>query len=397
MKMMKKKVLIVHKGYPLKGNAGDKVRTINMALSLQKMGCQVFLLAFFTKDFFSLREEKKKMPVGIKGIFIYSLPNRVRLEKIAELMRGLWTALICRIYSIDVIQSELASAATAARFVPNIPLITDFHSDTVPELEMNSFSKNVVKHAARENKYALKRSHSIITVSQNLATNLKEYGLLPQKSYILPCNFNAEPFLEVSLKDRNRLREQQGLKDKIVLCYSGGLHKWQCVNETLELIIRLKRLNSAYFLCLFTNDDITPYQDLLDKLDGAYLIKGLKKNEVALFLSMIDVGFVLRANSLVNLNASPTKSSEYLASGAIIVTTRYAGDVPRQVEDSGCGIVVDELEVDDEQVMEINEQIVNYHANYDEYARKAKEYVYINRTWNSNEEKLVQIYEELSL
>lgn len=48
---MKKKVLIIHRGYPLGTNAGDKVRTLNMAKSLQRIGFQVFLLGFYTKGF----------------------------------------------------------------------------------------------------------------------------------------------------------------------------------------------------------------------------------------------------------------------------------------------------------------------------------------------------------
>ena len=31
------------------------------------------------------------------------------------------------------------------------------------------------------------------------------------------------------------LREKMHLKERIVLCYLGGLQKWQCVEETLDI------------------------------------------------------------------------------------------------------------------------------------------------------------------
>jgi glycosyltransferase involved in cell wall biosynthesis len=391
---MKKVILLIHRGYPLGGNAGDKVRTLNMAVSLNNLGYDVILLAFYTKGFSLLKEEKRRIPEGIRALFIYSLPNKLGLAKIAALLRAIFTYFICKRYSVDFIQAELSSSATATRFVPRIPLITDFHSDVVPELEMDHYPRSIIRHSIWENKYALTHSDKIITVSENLSRNLNEYGVLPL-SYILPCNFNPDPFLNIDPNIRYQLREKYGLAEKIILCYSGGLHTWQCIRETLELVIRLRKLNEAYYLCLFTNDNVEPYADLLGQMDNSYMVKGLQREEMPKYLSMIDVGFVLRVNSLVNINASPTKASEYLASGAMVVATRYAGDVPQQISESGCGIVLDELLVDDECLEKINTQIVEYSQQYNEFAPRAKSYVYQNRAWVSNEEKLSQLYNEL--
>ena len=66
---MKKKVLIIHRGYPLGTNAGDKVRTLNMAKSLQRIGFQVFLLGFYTKGFSLKKKEIEELPEGIKPLF----------------------------------------------------------------------------------------------------------------------------------------------------------------------------------------------------------------------------------------------------------------------------------------------------------------------------------------
>lgn len=393
--MKKKKVLVVHRGYPVGVEAGDKVRTLSMVASLQNMGYHVILLGFFTKGLFLLRKEKKSLPPGVETILLYSLPNRLHLAKIAEWIRAIETYLICKLYSIDIIQAELSASATCARFVRKIPLITDFHSDIVPEVEMDHYPEDVVLHAASENRFALRRSDRTITVSENLWRNLGVYGPMKGPNFILPCNFNAEPFQSLQPDVRTRLRGEYGLADRIVLCYSGAFRVWQCIEETLDVVIRLRKLNPAYYLCIFTNDEIAPYKAQLDSLEGNYMVKGLKRSEVPAYLSMTDAGFVLRADSLVNINSSPTKTSEYLAAGAMVIATRYAGDAPKQIEGSGCGVVFNDLSISDEEIRTLDQRLREYVRNYATESVRAKAYVFKHRVWASNEKKLKDLYREL--
>lgn len=393
--MKKKNVLVIHRGYPLGVEAGDKIRTLNMVESLRRMGYNVVLLGFFTRGFSLLKEERKTLPKGLKSILLYSLPNRMRLAKLAEFIRAIETFVISKLYSIDVIQAELSASAPCARFVTDIPLITDFHSDLVPELEMGGYSQDVIEHAASENRFALKHSDRIISVSDKLFENLQVYGKMNANHFILPCNFNAEPFMGLNLDVRNRLRAEYGISDRIVLCYSGAFRVWQCIKETLEVVIRLRELNPSYYLCIFTNDDTTPFMDLLKQLEGNYMVKGLGRMEVPAYLSMADAGFVLRADSLVNINSSPTKTSEYLAAGAMVIATKYAGDAPKQIQESRCGVVFDNLSISDNEITMLNDRLLYYAENYKEYSARAKEYVLKNRVWSSNEMKLMDLYKEL--
>jgi glycosyltransferase involved in cell wall biosynthesis len=124
--------------------------------------------------------------------------------------------------------------------------------------------------------------------------------------------------------------------------------------------------------------------------------KSLKSTEVAYYLSMIDAGFVLRKNSLVNINSSPTKSSEYLAAGAMIITTQYAGDSPELVRKSGCGVVLEDVRaLTKNELQELDSKITAYVEDYSLNAHKAKEYVFKNRSWSFNEEKLKMLYAEI--
>lgn len=67
----------------------------------------------------------------------------------------------------------------------------------------------------------------------------------------MPCNFVAEPYLNFTMERRKAMRIEYGLDDRILLCYSGGLHVWQCISETINLVIELRKHNPAYF-CVFS-------------------------------------------------------------------------------------------------------------------------------------------------
>lgn len=395
MKEVKKTVLLIHKGYPLGVDAGDKMRTLNMAVSLMNIGYNVVLLGFITCRFSQIQAEKRSLPSGLRSLFIFTLPNRLGLIRMAAFLRAAATYVVCKAYSVDSIQAELSTSVSCVRFVKHIPLVTDFHSDVVPELEMAGSSRIEIRSAISENKYALTHSVGIITVSDNLYRNLHVYGASAAVHDILPCNFIAEPFMQTDRKVRQEMRERYNVANRIVLCYSGGLHVWQCIRETLELVIRLRQVNPRYYFCLFTRDDITPYQGLLDQLDGHCLIIGLDWSDIPAYLSMIDAGLVLRQDSLVNLNASPTKTSEYLAAGAMAVVTRYAGDAPVLVRESSCGVILDEVRPTDEEVSMLDDQLVAYEAAYDARSQQAKDYVFQNRVWASNEDRLRTLYDDI--
>ena len=138
---MKRKILLIHNGYPLGEEVGDKVRVLNMAQSLQKIGLKVFFLAFYKRGFSALRKERANAPMDVKCFFIYTLPDRLGLTGIAALYRALYTWWIVKRYGIELIQIETSLSASCVRFVDRtIPVFTDFHADPVPELEMSPYS-----------------------------------------------------------------------------------------------------------------------------------------------------------------------------------------------------------------------------------------------------------------
>ena len=155
---MKRKILVIHNGYPLRGDGGDKVRTLNMLQSLDSIGFDVCLLAFFKKDFSLLALNKKSMPSNIKSYFIFTLPDRWGLGGIAALFRAVITWIIVKCNHIELIQLETSLSASCVRYLKkNILVVTDFHADPVPELQMNGRTKSSINRAEKDVCYALSR------------------------------------------------------------------------------------------------------------------------------------------------------------------------------------------------------------------------------------------------
>ena len=66
----------------------------------------------------------------------------------------------------------------------------------------------------------------------------------------------------------------------------------------------------------------------------------------------------------MNINASPTKIAEYMAVGAMVIATKYSGDAKVLVEDSGYGMILDEIEnISSEMIDELNLKIHSYKEN----------------------------------
>lgn len=395
---MKKNILVIHHVYPIGQEIGDKIRTLHMIKSLHDIGFNVYFLAFYTKGITRLNVERKTYKAPSEKVFyIYSLPNRLRLNKLAAFFRSSVVWLICRLYKIDVIQAELAHGASCVKLVPDIPVVTDFHSDLVPELKMRGFSKYNLQYAANDNIYALKRSVRTITVSKNLYSNLLDYFETNKKNYVLPCNFNPVPFQNLGLNIREKLRARYSLEDRIVLCYSGGLYVWQCIDETIRLIKFLIQKNPRYYFCLYTCDDTRDVEKKLKPIEGSYMIRSLTKEEVPAYLSIIDVGFVLRENNLVNINASPTKTAEYFAAGAMVVASQYAGDAPDLISQSGNGVVLNSFDFTDRDVEYLDKQIKLYVDNYKLNSNRTKSFIFENRVWAYNEQLLNDIYKGINM
>lgn len=127
-------------------------------------------------------------------------------------------------------------------------------------------------------------------------------------------------------KDRGEIRAELGYKDDdLVFVYSGGMHAWQKVEDSVRFFANYHQINNKAKLLVLTKDQ-DGFNYILDKigersLKDSITIKSLGYSDVPKYLNASDVAFLLRDNHVMNAVASPTKLAEYMACGLPVIST----------------------------------------------------------------------------
>jgi glycosyltransferase involved in cell wall biosynthesis len=277
-----------------------------------------------------------------------------------------------------------------------VPVVFDLHGDTIAETHpaVTDDSQLAALPAAAVERQLLARADHLVCASRNLGELLRHrHGRLPATT-VVPCATDWESFFAQAPR-RDAERARLGVTDRLVLCYLGGLSPWQCVAETLALVARLKqRLPTIYFL-LLTTQDPRPHRAALDRLGrpGAdYAVRALGAADVPAALAAVDAGFLLRARSPVNHVASPTKCGEYLAAGAPVICTRYAGDAAPLIAETGAGVVLDNPVATDGEVDTVAAFLREVAAQPDAWRCQAMNVARTRCDWAACEKDLVRVY-----
>ncbi|WP_151837589.1 hypothetical protein [Acinetobacter ursingii] len=143
------------------------------------------------------------------------------------------------------------------------------------------------------------------------------YGILDRNFFIMPCfnkQLNSNAFNMV------------GKYKNPTFVYAGGLDKWQCIEETLELFSLIEKQLQNASLTLLTKDKLKA-EELIKK----YHIKNYSINFVSLEelddeLRKYKYGFLIREDHVVNNVSTPTKMNSYLANGIIPIYTNVIDD-----------------------------------------------------------------------
>lgn len=166
--------------------------------------------------------------------------------------------------------------------------------------------------------FTLKYSWLNIYVSEKMHSYYKEtYNIEDKNFFIMPC-FNKE--LNLISFDCN----EKYNNPKFV--YAGGLDKWQCIEETLDLFSLIEEKLPMASLTLLTREKEKAFA-----IAHKYNVKNIFINFVSLEnlddeLKKYKYGFIIRKNHIVNNVSTPTKMNSYLANGIIPIYTDVIDD-----------------------------------------------------------------------
>lgn len=172
--------------------------------------------------------------------------------------------------------------------------------------------------------FSLKYSWLNIYVSEKMHDYYKDtYKIQDKNFFIMPC-FNKEMNLDSFLY---KMKYQNPS-----FVYAGGLDKWQCIEETLELFSMIESKLPVAKLTLLTRD-----KDKALAIAKKFNVKNIFINFVALDrlddeLKKYKYGFIIRKNHIVNNVSTPTKMNSYLANGIIPIYTDVVDDFNKNLK-----------------------------------------------------------------
>lgn len=354
---MTKKVVVVcaNAGGPNSG-FGTRVRLI--AKALKNNGLKVTILRFyplFREKVHWGTDESIHSTASIREIPVLPMSRFACFRVLSFIWANIYLYWYCWSKRVDYIQAESHEAAQVAlskRWL-HIPVVVDFHGAVVEEAR---YAGKIDGKRDAKSWYEIAeanavRAESYFFVSNALIEYLDgKYGFRKSRpAYVVPINVDEEFFREY---DRGPLRKELGLEqDDVLLIYSGGDQKYQCIDEMMKVYERLAtEFSNVYFLALSTT---------LDRFRNAacsiveqkyrkriFFRSARDKEEVVRYLNAADIAIMLRENEVLNIVSCPTKFGEYLAAGLPVICTPWAGHAPALVKKYELGVVIDPNNID---------------------------------------------------
>ena len=242
--------------------------------------------------------------------------------------------------------SHLAAfiGAAAKRMGASFSLLFDVHGVDVEERIMRGkIAEGSTAHRLTlwMQRVSCRNSDAVVCVTTRLQEYLEKVGGAdPAVGAIVPCCIAPPPPFDDVWSLRERARSELGFRGKIVLGYLGSHARWQAAEETLDLFGACLR-DGPDVRALILTGDVDHFLAGLKKRGierGQCVVLSLSHDRVPDILPAMDVGVLLRSDTLVNRVACPTKFAEYLGSGVPVLTTDVLADMAELVRETGTGL-----------------------------------------------------------
>lgn len=209
----------------------------------------------------------------------------------------------------------------------------------------DSISFRLTKYFERR---ALRASDAIVTLTEKIWPILRDWDGLRGREVIhevVPCCADLDLF-KFNGAERNRLRAELGLDDRLTLVYCGSIDGWYMTDEMADYFAQvLRHKPSAHFLWLtpVNHERIRTLMESRGISGNSYTIRSVTPQQVPSFLSASDVGLAFIRPCFSKMASSPTKNAEYLACGLPLVINAGVGDSDALINDWKTGVLVQDL------------------------------------------------------
>lgn len=153
---------------------------------------------------------------------------------------------------------------------------------------------------------------------------ISEYHFDKEKPYtIIPTLFCDTKIDENVLQE---VKKAEGiLDDEIIILYSGSTERWQSIESLVTIIETIMKSYSSSKCFILTNGTISQIERLDKSIRDRIIVKKVSHDYMRYYLSLSDVGIVIRDYNIVNRVAAPTKIAEYVTNGMQILCSGKIG------------------------------------------------------------------------
>lgn len=272
----------------------------------------------------------------IKKIYLPRLPfskSCIPIKWINSIWLSFLIWIFAKLYKPSKIFTEYSTSGETTLLISDkIKKIVDVHGALLEEYiyATQRTSNHEIKWIEVLEKATMRRADKIICQSKEMKNYLiKKYQNIvqPNDIFIFRCSADENQF-KYDEESRNGIRKQLNLdSDNILLVYSGGMMKWQMIDETINSFVNLHKINTNVKLLILTGtpniakEKIEAHKDVNT---SCVTIKSVPFNEVSKYLSACDAGYLIRENTTMNAVAFPTKLAEYMMCGLPVISSEVA-------------------------------------------------------------------------
>ncbi|MBF2066083.1 MAG: glycosyltransferase [Calothrix sp. C42_A2020_038] len=337
---------------------GYKTRVISEIESIVKVNSNINLSLVCFDEVKNLRSKqdaydllKNKLDsLGVK-LTCYGIPSFKALW-ILKLITGFYISLIIL---LEAIKGKVQIIHAQNHVVGLYTLFTKIITKKCVVLDVHGvrFAERIYKKRKRLEEYLwldvianylevwiLKKYDGLIFVSEAMA---KFYNCTDKTRYkVVPCCVNTNKF-KIFEKSEVLLKSRLDISERFIVTYSGTFFTiWQEPDDILQIFKEIKsKITNAYLLILSGDDCEKIKQFIFSKgiLEKDFAVYKLKHDLVPQWLSISNLGLLIRRPSVVNYAASPTKFGEYLSCGVPVIISENVGDFSQLVSELQIGLI----------------------------------------------------------
>lgn len=180
-------------------------------------------------------------------------------------------------------------------------------------------------------RYAMKKASGLIYVSESMRHFYEnKYKRMLKKNAIIPCISEFHDFEP----QKERIPESY--------VYIGGLSKWQCFEEIVEVYSDIRTASSVFHvITLDTEKAENIVKEKMGDTKNVFIYPITDRKRIPEVLSTFQFGFLIREESPVNYVSSPIKFLEYLSCGVDVIMTNAVPSYAKIVKNYNVGTIVD--------------------------------------------------------